>query len=183
VDWNLVGLALVLFSMGVVVGPRVVERNIKFLLAYPLWFAHALERYLQKQPSFVKVFCLIFCFNAFSLFVSVVAGFTGVLPFLFAFFTGLHVAIITYRMGGRIGLLTVFFNPVALFELPAAWIALSLGMNLGLEVLNPMFAMSPVQFFKLLLHVYLFLVLPLLFISGLIEAAIITLAGKHRPDG
>lgn len=182
VDWNLVGLAAVLFSMGVVIGPRVVERKIKFLIGYPLWVYRYLEKILQRKPTFLRLFFFIFCFNGASLFVSFLSGFTGILPFLFAFLTGLNVAVITVKAAGRVGLAAVFFNPVALFELPAAWIALAIGMSLGLEVLNPMLGKTSLQLFGYFLDVFLLLVLPLLCISGLLEAVMISLMLKHDSD-
>ncbi|UCE17362.1 MAG: stage II sporulation protein M [Gemmatimonadota bacterium] len=182
IDWNLFGLAVVLFTMGVVVGPRIVARNIRFLIAYPLWIYNCLEKILRGRPRFFKLFVIIFCFNATSLFLSFLSGFTGVLPFLFAFLTGLNVSIITFKVAGRMGFAAIFLNPVALMELPAAWIALSLGMSLGLEILSPVMGLSISQFFMSLWWVYILFVLPLLFLSGLLEAALITSMQKHDFD-
>ena len=182
IDWNLFGLAAVLFMMGVVVGPRIVERNIRFLIAYPLWIYRYLEKILQGKPRFLKLFLIIFCFNATSLFISFVSGFTGVLPFLFAFLTGLNVSIITFKVAGRMGFAAIFLNPVAFIELPAAWISLSLGMSLGLEIVSPVMGIPISHFFKDLLQVYLMLVLPLLFLSGLLESAMIAFMRRHDID-
>lgn len=182
VDWNLFGLAIVLFTMGIVVGPKVVKRNLRFLIAYPLWIYKKLEKILERKPAFIRLFIIIFFFNSASLFISFVSGFTGLLPFLFAFLTGLNVAIITFKVSGKMGLAGIFLNPVALFELPAVWISLALGMNLGLEVLHPMLGIAPSQLFVELLDVYIFLVLPLLFISGFLEAAMISFMLKHDSD-
>jgi len=182
IDWNLVGCAAVLFSMGVIVGPKVVERNVTFLTAYPLWISEWLEKVLQRKPGFARLFLLIFCFNATSLFASFVSGFAGILPFLFAFWTGLNVAVITFTVAGRLGLATVFLNPVALFELPAAWIALAVGMTLGLEVVSPMLGVRLAALFGRLVGVYLFVVLPLLLVAGLIEAAMIFFTLRHNSD-
>ena len=182
IDWNLFGLAVVLFTMGIVVGPKVVERNLRFLIAYPLWMYKKLEKILQRKPALIRLFIIIFIFNSTSLFISFVSGFTCFLPFLFAFLTGLNVAVITFKVSGKMGLASIFLNPVALFELPAVWIGLSLGMNLGLEVLHPMLGISLSQVFSELLDVYFFVVLPLLFISGLLEAAMISFILKHDSD-
>lgn len=182
IDWNLFGLAAVLFLMGVIVGPRVVEHNIRFLIAYPLWIYTFLEKILQGKPRFLKLFVIIFCFNATSLCISFVSGFAGVLPFLFAFLTGLNVSILTFKVAGRIGFAAIFLNPVAFIELPAAWISLSLGMSLGLEILNPVMEMQILQYFHHLLKIYLLVVLPLFFLSGLLEAAMISFMRKHDSE-
>ena len=69
--------------------------------------------------------------------------------------------------------MAIFLNPVSLLELPAAWISLSIGMEIGIS-LYPDFVFShAVDLFWKGLPVYIFVVIPLLVISGIIEVTMI----------
>lgn len=69
--------------------------------------------------------------------------------------------------------MAIFLNPVSLLELPAAWVSISIGMELGVSLYPNLVFSQAVDLFRERLPVYIFLVIPLLVISGLIEITII----------
>ncbi|HIC92135.1 MAG TPA: hypothetical protein EYP21_08790 [Syntrophaceae bacterium] len=170
-------LSCFLFSVGVVLSPLVVKKNLKIFLFYPLWMWNLLKKYLNPQDHFLKLFLFIFLLNSGSLFCNLVSGFLMIFPFIFSVLLGMHVGIIMFKETGGWGLMAIFLNPVSLLELPAAWISLSMGMEIGIS-LYPDFVFSHVvDSFWEGLSVYIFVVIPLLAISGIIEVTMIKI---HR---
>ena len=104
------------------------------------------------------------------------------LPVLFSFLLGVHIAIISLKEAGKLGIVPLILNPVSLFELPAAWISLSLGMRLGRELYLKGYT-NVIYLFRDELMGYLFLVLPLLAIAGFIEVSLIKALGKKSITG
>jgi len=171
IDFNLFLLSAGLFFAGLIFSIIVVKRDITFLLRYPLWIWNKLKALLQKQPSFLKLFLLIFFFNSCSLLFNIISGFGVALPYLFAFITGMNVGIIGYKEGGIKALFVMFFVPHAILELPAAWLSTTLGMQLGRELLIKTSNTGDV--FILSLTIYLQIIIPLLLTAALIESALI----------
>ena len=86
------------------------------------------------------------------------------------------MGIIAYHEGGWKALFGMFFAPHVIFEVPAVWISATLGMQIGREI----FLDSPFVFLivRQSMLAYVQLILPLLFIAGLIEAALINMMLK-----
>ncbi len=61
-------LSVAIFLSGIYLGPEVVNRNIRWLLAYPLWMKRLMENYFQRSRGFLIIFITIFVLNNFSLF-------------------------------------------------------------------------------------------------------------------
>ncbi len=165
-------LAAVLFFLGVLSAPIVVKKEIKPLLWYPLWMWGLIKRHIDLGAPFLKLWALIFSLNSVSLFCNLVSGLFIILPPLFSFLLGIHIAIISLKELGKVRLAFLILNPVSLFELPAAWISLSLGMSLGRELYLSKYA-NVLSLFGRELMGYVFFVLPLLVIAGFIEVFLI----------
>jgi uncharacterized membrane protein SpoIIM required for sporulation len=60
-----------------------------------------------------------------------------------------------------------------LFELPAAWISLSMGIKITLSLYPNFTPCYTLELFHKGLYVYIFVIMPLLGISGIIEATLI----------
>jgi uncharacterized membrane protein SpoIIM required for sporulation len=170
-------LAAVLFFLGVLSAPIVVKKEIKPLLLYPLWMWGIIKRHIDLGAPFLKLWALIFSLNSVSLFCNLVSGLFIILPPLFSFLLGIHIAIISLKELGKVRLVLLILNPVSLFELPAAWISLSLGMSLGRELYLSKYT-NVLSLFGQELMGYLFLVLPLLAIAGFIEVSLIKALGR-----
>ncbi|MCI0513503.1 stage II sporulation protein M [candidate division KSB1 bacterium] len=175
IDWYLVLLSAGIFLLGIVVAPWVLKNEINFLIRYPLWVFRTLSKYIDQERGILPLFILIFSLNVLSLSLDVLSGWGGVLPFLFAFLTGLNIALISFKIGGHSGILALLFNPVALLELPAAWLALSGGMQIGVNVLKFDYSELTLGVFRQVLDLFVFVVIPLLAISALLESILITL--------
>ena len=172
IDWTLLVLAAALFFSGVFFAPIVVKKEIKALLWYPLWIWRVIKRHIDPGAPFFKLWAIIFFLNSISLFCNLVSGLFIILPTLFSFFLGVHIAVICLKEMGNLRLFPLILNPVSLFELPAAWISLSLGMSLARELYLKGYT-NVIYLFQRELMGYLFLVLPLLAIAGFIEVALI----------
>lgn len=175
IDWYLVLLSASIFLLGIVVAPWVLKNEINFLIRYPLWVFRTLSKYIDQERGILPLFILIFSLNVLSLSIDVISGWGVVLPFLFAFLTGLNIALISFKIGGHSGILALLFNPVALVELPAAWLALSGGMQIGLNVVKFDYSELTFGVFRQVLDLFVFVVIPLLAISALLESILITL--------
>ncbi|MBC8185837.1 stage II sporulation protein M [candidate division KSB1 bacterium] len=170
-------ISVFLFFVGLICSIPVVKKEIRFFLFYPLWVWKRLKLFLQTEPTFLKLFLFIFSFNSVSLFFNIVSGISVVLPCLFSFLIGLNVGIIGYHEGGWKALFGMFVAPHVIFELPAAWISTTLGMQIGREILLGSTPVAPIV--QQCLLVYVQLIFPLLFIAGLIEAALINFMMKQ----
>ncbi|MBN1348772.1 stage II sporulation protein M [candidate division KSB1 bacterium] len=172
-DWLLFAFSVLLFFAGLASAPLVIKKNIALLIKYPEWVYSVLKRYLEREKGFFSLFKLIFTLNALSLFLDFVSGWGVVFPFLLAYLTGLNIAIIAYKMGGSTGIITLILNPVAFFELPAAWFALTFGMQLSRVIWSGDGLAAVATQFKSGLDGFMYLTIPLLLLSGIIEAGMI----------
>jgi len=169
-------LSAALFISGLFISIYVAKKEIKWLCWYPIWIWKKLKYFLEKQPSFSKLFLLIFVLNSTSLFFNLISGFGIVLPIVFAVLSGIHVGIIVYKEGGITAFIAMFFTPNAIFELPAAWLSISLGIRLGLEIIAPINEVASI--FSQCIIIYLCVILPLLLIAALLESALIYVSIK-----
>lgn len=172
IDGTFFLLAAALFFLGVFFAPVVLEKEIKAFLWYPLWIWRLIKRHVDPAAPFFRLWALIFSLNSLSLFCNLVSGLFIVLPLLFSFLLGAHIAIICLKEVGKLRLVSLILNPVSLFELPAAWISLSLAMSLGKELSLEGYG-NALHLFGRELMGYLFLVLPLLAVAGFIEVWLI----------
>ena len=182
IDGTLFLLAAALFFSGVFFGPIVVKKEIMPLLWYPLWIWRVIERHIDPGAPFFRFWALIFSLNSLSLFCNLVSGLFIILSPLFSFLLGVHIAVICVKEMGKLRVFPLILNPVSLFELPAAWISLSLGMSLGRELYLKGYT-NVIYLFQRELMGYLFLVLPLLAIAGFIEVSLIKALGKGSITG
>lgn len=170
---ELILLSALLFFVGLFFAPFVVEKEIKPLLRYPLWIWHRILQWLQPHDPFIKMMMIITFLNATSLLANILSGLFVVLPFVFAFLVGLHVGVIVIEETGKLSLMAMLLNPVAFIELPATWISLSLGMELGVFLLNSHSLSGVFPLFRQGLLVYGTLILPLLLAAAFTEVLLI----------
>ena len=178
IDLNLCLLASFLFCLGLILSPWIVRRNVRFFLFYPLWIWGLIKRHLKPEDPYLKIFFFIFSLNSISLLFNVLSGLFFVLPFIFAILLGMNVGIVLFKEIGKLDFLAIFLNPVSLFELPAAWISISVGIKIGI-LLYPDFALSAIgEVVSKEIPVYIYVIIPLLIISGLIETTMIKVLAR-----
>jgi stage II sporulation protein M len=130
-----------------------------------------------KDMSMLRLMSFIFLNNLQASFLGLILGFFfGIFPVFFAIFNGYILGIVaslTVNQEGVSSLLNLF--PHGIFELPAVFISLGIGLKLGAFI----FQKNKKEFFKKnilnSIKVFLFVVLPLLFIAAIIEGALIFL--------
>jgi hypothetical protein len=180
---KLINLQVFLFSalvfmVGYALAPTVHYKNIKWLTAYPLWMEKVLEKLLGKKWNSILMFLFIFILNLLSLFIDLLSGLVLFVPLIMALWMGLNIGIITYNMLNGRFFYSALFNPVSMFELPAAFIALSLAFQLNLASLGS--TLIPIEkiSFSLYFNAFLSLVVPLLALSGIIETFALHISKK-----
>lgn len=115
--------------------------------------------------------------NAKSSFLSIILGiFLGIFPILDAITNGYILGFVSSFSVGSGGFLSLWrILPHGIFELPAIFISLGLGVKIGMFV----FQKGKIKTFKNYLinslKVFLLIVIPLLIIAGIIEGTLITL--------
>jgi hypothetical protein len=169
-----------LFLLGIYVAPIIVEKKITWLLIYPRWIARLIQQYFSARWGFLPLFGIILILNNISLFLGFVSGFTVILPYLMAFLTGFHVAVVGYDLMAWQGIWHLLVNPVAWLEFPAAWISFGMGMRLSISIILTRGYSDASGLFYQLLPVYLKYVLSILIIAALIESALIRWADKFK---
>ena len=178
IDLKLCLLASFLFCLGLILSPWIVRRNVRFFLFYPLWIWGLIKRHLKPEDPYLKIFFFIFSLNSISLLFNVLSGLFFVLPFIFAILLGMNVGIVLFKEIEKLDFLAIFLNPVSLFELPAAWISISVGIKIGI-LLYPDFALSAIgEVVSKEIPVYIYVIIPLLIISGLIETTMIKVLAR-----
>ncbi len=175
-------LSALLFCAGFYLGPAIVEKDIRWLLAYPNWMRKILERYINLEPHFFTLFFIILVLNNISLFTSFTSGFLIFLPILAAFLTGLHVSVVSYSVAGWQGIWHVLVNPIAWLEFPAAWLSFALGMSLAEKQLELGFSGFAVDAYLTLFPLYWKYTGVLLVVAALLESLMIVLARKLPKD-
>ncbi len=180
VNFRIFLFSILLFFVGYTIAPFIYFRQIKILLAYPMWIARKLDKIAAKNWHPVLLFVFIFSVNLVSLFVDLISGYVPTLPFIFAVWTGLNIGVVTYHtLEGKFYFVSLL-NPVALFELPAAFIAFSLALEYNCHLLNCTVFEQQITSFLPYLHSFVILVIPLLVLAGIIETFAIRLA--HRVE-
>ncbi|GAB4340061.1 MAG: hypothetical protein Kow0037_25670 [Calditrichia bacterium] len=171
-------VAAIFFLAGIYSAPHAAEKQINWLFAYPRWVLIIMNRFIEKRWGFFPLFLVIFSLNNLSLFSGLLSGYLIVLPLVISFFTGFHVAAISYELEGWKGVWQTLVNPIAWLEFPAAWISFGMGLKLSVAILlNKNWAAASSQL-SLLLPLYLKYCIGLLLIAGLLESALIVLARK-----
>ena len=102
------------------------------------------------------------------------------MPFLAAFLTGFHVAVIGYDLLGWQGIWHLLVNPVAWLEFPATWISFGMGIRLSLLLINTKNLPLAIETFQILVPLYLKYVFSLLLLAALLESGLILWADRHK---
>ena len=171
--------SVVLFFIGYVFAPTAYFKRIKWLTAYPFFIINLIDKYFNKNWHPVKIFLVLFILNTFSLYINLLSGYTIILPYIMAVYLGLNIGIIMYHtLEGRFFYISLI-NPVAILELPASWLSLTMAMQFSL---NKILNISPIPDinFKQYSTYFLITIIPLLVTAGIIETILIIIARKHE---
>ena len=171
-------ISILLFFVGYAIAPTAYYKKIKWLTAYPFFIIKLMDTFFKKKHQPLKIFFILFTLNTFSLFLNLISAWGILLPFIFVLYMGLNIGVVMYHsLEGKfyyIGLL----NPVAILELPAAWLSITMAMQFSLQhFLNISFL--PTIGFLQYVDYFLYTIIPLLVLAGIIETILIV---KNEKD-
>lgn len=180
INLQIVFVSILLFFVGYALAPTAYYKKIGWLTAYPFWIIKLMDAFFRKKHHALKIFIIIFLLNTFSLFINLLSAWGVILPFLFVVYMGINIGVVIYHsMEGRyyyLGLL----NPVAMLELPAAWLSIAMAIQFSL---THFFNIStfPLLSFSTYIGYFLQTVIPLLLLAGIIETILISKTGPAPP--
>jgi len=181
IDLQTIILAALLFFIGYVLAPTVYYKKVKWLTAYPFFIIHLMDKYFKKDWPALTIFIVIFGLNSLSLFINLLSGWGILLPFILIIYTGLNIGVVMYHtLEGKFYYASLL-NPVAILELPAAWISVAMGIQFGLNRISSLSLYETITFSKYVGY-FLYTVVPLLFLAAIIETALIIIARKQEAD-
>jgi stage II sporulation protein M len=166
-------LAIVIFLIFALIGFFIpVPENIKnIILDY-------LKELAEKTKNFSSPFDWIFFIffnNLISSFFGIILGFfLGIYPFLSSLLNGYIVGFVSSISVSQEGFFSLWrLFPHGIFELPALFISLGLGLKIGTFVLEKKKGFAFRNYLVNSLRVFIFVVFPLLLIAGIIEGFLI----------
>ena len=181
IDLQTIILAALLFFIVYVLAPTVYYKKVKWLTAYPFFIIHLMDKYFRKDWPALTIFIVIFCLNSISLFINLLSGWGILLPFILIIYTGLNIGVVMYHtLEGKFYYASLL-NPVAILELPAAWISVAMGIQFGLNRISSISLYETISFSKYVDY-FLYTVVPLLFLAAIIETVLIIVARKQEAD-
>lgn len=170
-------ISVLLFFVGYALAPTAYYKKIQWLTAYPFFIIKLMDQFFEKKHHPLKIFFILISLNTLSLFLNLLSAWGVVLPFLFVIYMGINIGIVMYHsLEGRyyyLGLL----NPVALLELPAAWLSIAMAIQFSLTHYFNLTGFATISFNQYLKY-FTMTVLPLLFIAGVVETILITKVEK-----
>jgi len=171
--------SILLFFIGYTLAPTAYYKKIGWLTAYSFFIVKLIDKHFNKNWHPVKIFLVLFSLNSISLFINLLSGYAIVLPYFAAIYMGLNIGIIIYHtLEGRFYYLSLI-NPISIFELPAAWLSLSIAIQFSLSKYFHITNIANISFTQYCFY-YLMTIIPLLIMSGIIETLLIVLTRKHE---
>jgi uncharacterized membrane protein SpoIIM required for sporulation len=175
-------ISILVFFIGYTFAPTAYFKNIKWLTAYPLWMSKKLERLAKVKWNPVFLFFFLLIINSTSLFAALLTGLVPMFPVFYAMSVGFNIGVITYHnLKGKL-YYAALLNPVALFELPAAFIVFTMSFQYNLQILNIKILNIKAVSFNEYLNVFLFFVIPLLTLASIVETTLIIISRKIKVD-
>lgn len=173
--------SILLFFIGYAFAPTAYYKKIKWLTAYPFYIINLIEKHFNQDWPPLKIFTVILLLNSVSLFLNLVSAFGIVLPLIFSIYLGINLGVVMYHtLKGKHFYLSLF-NPVALIELPAAWLSFAMAIQFSATHYFNIEGISAISFNQYCYY-FLITVIPLLIIAGIIETALIVIAKKFEKN-
>jgi len=141
------------------------------------FFAELLKK--TEGMSHIELIKFIFFNNLQSSFLGMIFGAVlGIFPVLSAIANGYILGFASFLSVGEGGFLVLWrLLPHGIFELPAVFISLGLGVKLGTFIFHKNKTETFKEYLFKSLKVFFLIVLPLLILAGIIEGSLIFLAG------
>jgi len=179
INTQIIIVSILLFFVGYAIAPTAYYKKIKWLTAYPFFIIKLMDAFFKKKHHPLKIFFIIFFLNTFSLFFNLISAWGVVLPYLFVVYMGINIGVVMYHsLEGKfyyMGLL----NPVAIIELPAAWLSITMAIQFSLKNFMKI-SFLPKLGFTDYVNYFLATIIPLLFFAGIIETILIVKGKKNE---
>ncbi len=180
--------AALLFSLGGLLAWPAVRVGPRFLVLFPMLLFQGVLGLFGKNPGMMRMFGVIFGFNASAIFLYMASGFRPWLPEVIAVLTGFNITVIMLlggqgieftAEGGDAGgawvpgtFLTALCGLAVLaLELPCFCFSIGMGVSLGREILE-----GQVRYGQGIVpraEAYVLVILPLLLVSAVCEGIVI----------
>ena len=169
--------SVLLFFVGYVLAPTAYYKEIKWLTAYPFFIIKLMDQFFKKKHHPLKIFLILISLNTISLFVNLLSAWGVILPIFFVIYMGINIGIVMYHsLEGRFYYLGLL-NPVAILELPAAWLSIAMAIQFSLTHYFELTDLTVVSFNQYL-HYFVMTILPILLLAAVIETILIAKAEK-----
>ena len=172
-------VSILLFFIGYAIAPTAYYKKIKWLTAYPFYIIKLMDAFFQKKHHPLKIFFILLSLNTFSLFINLISGWVLFFPVLVIVYMGINIGVVMYHsLEGKFyyaGLL----NPVALLELPAAWLSITMALQFSMKHYLNVSYLPEIPFSQYIIY-FLKTIIPLLFMAGIIESILIVKGGKDK---
>jgi len=170
--------SILLFLIGYALAPTVYFKKIGWLNAYPFFIINLIDKHFNKDWHPLKIFFVILCLNTLSLLINLVSAYGIVLPLIFSVYLGLNLGIVMYHtLEGKYYYLSLL-NPVAVLELPATWISFTLAIQFSAVKYFNIIGIPTIPFNQYFSY-FCNTIIPILFVAGLVETALIVIARKY----
>jgi len=172
-------LSALLFFIGYVFAPTAYYKNIRWLIAYPMFVVRIMDQFLKVSHHPLKIFIIVMSLNTVSLFLNLLSGWGVILPYLFIIYMGINIGVVMYHtLEGEFYYLELV-NPVAMIELPAAWLSISMAIQFNLTSFWGNTSLPQIEFSRYFTY-FLVLVIPMLFLAGVLETILIKFGEKNK---
>ncbi len=149
---------------------------------FPVFFKEYIQNFISQLiektegMGFLQLFFYILKNNITTSFFGMLFGIFFLIPLILTFFNGYVIGFVSKMVVG-VGGFSVLLRllPHGIFELPALFVSLGLGLNLGLSLFSKKESLK--NNLESSLKVFLFVVIPLLVVAGLIETSLIFFLG------
>jgi hypothetical protein len=168
-----------LFFIGYVIAPTAYFKKIKWLTIYPFYIIKLMDAFFQKKHHPVKIFFILLSLNSISLFINLLSAWGGILPIAVIVYMGINIGVVMYHtLEGKfyyIGLI----NPVALLELPAAWLSITMAIQFSLQYYFGVSFLPEITFGQYV-NFFIKTIFPILVLAGIIETFMIAKSEKDK---
>lgn len=170
-------ISALLFFVGYAFAPTAYYKKIKWLTVYPFYIIKLMDAFFQKKYRPMKIFLILFLLNSSSLFINLLSAWGIVLPFLFMIYMGINIGVVMYHtLEGKFYYLGLI-NPVALIELPAAWLSITMAIQFSLYHYFGLSWLPELNFGNYVTY-FFNTIIPLLLLAGIIETIMIVKGEK-----
>jgi uncharacterized membrane protein SpoIIM required for sporulation len=166
-----IGSAL-LFFVGYAIAPTAYYKKITWLTVYPFYIIKLMDTFFQKKHHPLKIFIILLSLNTFSLFVNLLSGWGIILPVFVILYMGINIGVVMYHSLEGKFYYAGLINPVAMLELPAAWLSITMAIQFSLTRYFYVSFLPMLPFEQYVIY-FLKTIVPMLLLAGIIETFLI----------